>query len=94
MKKRAKPAQAENPVEQLPKHERFWLADGNVVIELDDIRFRVHRSWLAQHSKRIAALLPSGGGDDGQFEQITFNFRGVLKATDFETLLLLYENPG
>lgn len=51
-------------------------------------------SGFGQHSKRIAALLPSGGGDDGQFEQITLDFSGMLKATDFETLLTFYENPG
>jgi hypothetical protein len=94
VKKRAKIAQAENPIEKLRKHERFWLPDGNVVIELDDIRFRVHRSWLAQHSKRIAASLPSKSKDGGQFEKITLDFRGKLKAKDFETLLLLYDNPG
>ncbi|KAG2339286.1 hypothetical protein BDR05DRAFT_1003548 [Suillus weaverae] len=93
-KKRAKPARAENLVEQLRKHERFWLADGNVVVELDGVRFRVHQSWLAQHSKRIAALLPSKGKNGGKLEQITLNFRGALKAIDFETLLLLYDNPG
>lgn len=94
VKKRAKNVQAENPIEKLRNHERFWLPDGNVVIELDDIHFRVHRSWLAQHSKRIAASLPSKGKDGGQFEQITLDFRGKLKAKDFETLLLLYDNPG
>ncbi|KAG2357656.1 hypothetical protein BDR07DRAFT_1612392 [Suillus spraguei] len=91
-KKRAKLAPAEN-LEQSRKHERFWLADGNAVIELDGIRFRVHQSWLAHHSKRMATLLSDNNAKNGvKFGPLYFC--GELKATDFETLLLLYDNPG
>ncbi|KAG1778229.1 hypothetical protein EV702DRAFT_1094819 [Suillus placidus] len=78
----------------LRKHERFWLADGNAVIELDGISFRVHQSWIAKHSKRIAAILPDKGKEGGRLEEIILDFRGALKAIDFEALLLFYENPG
>ncbi|KAG1904918.1 uncharacterized protein F5891DRAFT_1010034 [Suillus fuscotomentosus] len=93
-KKKAKPTRAENLVEEVRKHERFWLADGNVVIELDGIHFRVHQSWLAQHSRRIAASLSDKGKSGDKFEQTKLNLRGKLKAIDFETLLLFYDNPG
>ncbi|KAG2041364.1 hypothetical protein BDR03DRAFT_946342 [Suillus americanus] len=78
----------------LRKHERFWLADGNAVIELDGIRFRVHQSWIAKHSKRIAAILPDKGKQGGRLEEITLDFSGALKAIDLEALLLFYEKPG
>ncbi|KAG2134489.1 hypothetical protein DEU56DRAFT_809348 [Suillus clintonianus] len=76
------------------KHERFWLADGNAVIELDGISFRVHQSWIAKHSKRIAAMLPDKGKQCGRLHEITLDFQGPLKAIDLEALLLFYENPG
>ncbi|KAG1723536.1 uncharacterized protein EDB91DRAFT_1087778 [Suillus paluster] len=93
-KKRAKHARvdSDNLAEQLQKHERFWLADGNAVIELDGIRFRVHQMWLAQHSKRIAAMLPNLGKSGGKQIRLDFH-NGELKASDFENLLLFYENP-
>ncbi|KAG1723476.1 uncharacterized protein EDB91DRAFT_1172678 [Suillus paluster] len=72
----------------LRKHERFWLVDGNAVIELDGISFRVHQSWLAQHSKFIAKLLPE------KIEETKFVVCEKLNAIDFEALLLYYENPG
>ncbi|KAG1813042.1 hypothetical protein EV424DRAFT_72334 [Suillus variegatus] len=78
----------------LRKHERFWLADGNAIIELDGINFRVHQSWFTKHSKRIAAILPDQGTQGSRLEEITLDFCGVLKAIDFEALLSLYENPG
>lgn len=78
----------------LHRHERFWLADGNVVIELDGIGFRVHQSWIAKHSKRIAAILPDKGKQSDRLEEITLGFGSTLKAMDLEALLLFYENPG
>ncbi|KAG2140950.1 uncharacterized protein EDB93DRAFT_1330058 [Suillus bovinus] len=77
----------------LRKHERFWLADGNAIIELDDICFRVHQSWIMKHSKRVAAILPDRTQGD-RLEEITLDFCGVLKAIDLEALLSFYENPG
>ncbi|KAG2140951.1 uncharacterized protein EDB93DRAFT_1161190 [Suillus bovinus] len=90
-KKRAKRARDEN---EISKHERFWLADGNVVLELDGIYFRVHQSWLTHHSKRIATSLLDKGISGDKIEQIKIALHGKLKAKDFETLLLLYDNPG
>lgn len=76
------------------KHERLWLADGNVVIEFDGIRFRVHQSWIAKHSKQIAAILPDEGKQGDRLEEVTLDLDETLKAKDLEALLLFYENPG
>ncbi|KAG1802517.1 uncharacterized protein BJ212DRAFT_998384 [Suillus subaureus] len=80
------------------KHERFWLADGNTIIELDGIRFRVHQSWLARHSEHLASILLETG-HEGKPEDRIIEFkrselRLILNPVDFEALLLLYENPG
>ncbi|KAG1723466.1 uncharacterized protein EDB91DRAFT_1255617 [Suillus paluster] len=91
-KQAAKRARTETHVPR--NHERFWLPDGNCILEFDSIRFRVHQSWLAQHSKNIAGLLAKKGI---KLEVITLEpseCRFNLKAVDFEALLLLYENPG
>ncbi|KAG1719279.1 hypothetical protein EDB19DRAFT_2045264 [Suillus lakei] len=90
--KPAKSPRTDGPA--LRKHERFWLPDGNTVIELDGICFRVHQSWIVKHSKRIAAMLTNQGKQDGRFEEITVDFHAGLKALDFEALLSFYENPG
>ncbi|KAG1853422.1 hypothetical protein DFJ58DRAFT_789450 [Suillus subalutaceus] len=80
------------------KHERFWLADGNAIIELDGVRFRVHQSWLARHSEHLASILLETGHDDKPEDRIIeferSKLRLILNAVDFEALLLLYENPG
>ncbi|KAG2114500.1 hypothetical protein BD769DRAFT_1489502 [Suillus cothurnatus] len=77
------------------KHERFWLADGNAIIELDGVRFRVHQSWLARHSEHLAAILLEAE-HDGELEDRIIEFeRSELRLSmNFEALLLLYENPG
>jgi hypothetical protein len=76
------------------KHERFWLADGNAVIELDGIGFRVHQSWIAKHSKRIATILSDKCKQGDRLEEITLEVSDTPKAIDLEALLLFYENPG
>ncbi|KAG2134487.1 hypothetical protein DEU56DRAFT_809341 [Suillus clintonianus] len=93
-KKRATSAREDNLAKQFRNHERFWLADGNTVIELDEIRYRVHQSWLTQHSEQIAAMFLDRGKFGDKLEEITLDFCGKLKAVDFETLLLFYANPG
>ncbi|KAG0694831.1 hypothetical protein DFH29DRAFT_1083656 [Suillus ampliporus] len=92
-KQTAKRPRADHPA--LRKHERFWLVDGNAVIDLDGISFRVHQSWLAQHSKLIAdILLKKGLRANGKIEEIQVKFNEKLAAIDLEALLLYYENPG
>ncbi|KAG2134488.1 hypothetical protein DEU56DRAFT_809346 [Suillus clintonianus] len=84
----------------LRKHERFWFADGNAIVELDGIRFRVHQSWLTKHSAHMAGILlgvekgPNSKPEDTIIEFGRSESQLVLKAIDFEALLLLYENPG
>ncbi|CAA7266005.1 unnamed protein product [Cyclocybe aegerita] len=32
------------------RHEVLWLEDGNVILQAEDVQFRVHRSMLVRHS--------------------------------------------
>jgi hypothetical protein len=33
------------------RHERYWLLDGNVLVQIGQVRFRLHRSTLVKQSK-------------------------------------------
>ena len=33
------------------RHEKYWLLDGNVLVQIGQVRFRLHRSTLVQQSK-------------------------------------------
>lgn len=38
------------------KHPKHWLLDGNIIIELDGIRFKLHRSRLSEQSTHFAQI--------------------------------------
>ncbi|KIK97896.1 hypothetical protein PAXRUDRAFT_824479 [Paxillus rubicundulus Ve08.2h10] len=42
------------PCRQVQKHDRFWIADGNIVIEADNTQFQLHRSRLVEQSPLFA----------------------------------------
>ncbi|KAI5893246.1 uncharacterized protein SCHCODRAFT_02538005 [Schizophyllum commune H4-8] len=44
------------------KHERFWLLDGNVQLQIGHTRFRLHRSRLASQSPWFEALFEKRAG--------------------------------
>ncbi|KIJ60111.1 hypothetical protein HYDPIDRAFT_32533 [Hydnomerulius pinastri MD-312] len=48
-------------IPQVLKHDKFWLADGNVVIQADDARFRLHRSRLVEQSVIFAHVFGGAG---------------------------------
>ncbi|KAL1685700.1 hypothetical protein GGG16DRAFT_29361, partial [Schizophyllum commune] len=50
------------------KHERYWALDGNVVIQLEDTRFKLHRSRLALQSPLFEALFEKHAGRDASVE--------------------------
>ena len=33
------------------RHEKYWLLDGNVLVQIGQVRFRLHRSTLVKQSK-------------------------------------------
>ncbi|KAG1861108.1 hypothetical protein DFJ58DRAFT_700924 [Suillus subalutaceus] len=80
---------------RMPRHELFWLEDGNITLEASGILFRVHRSWLVRHSELFATIFKDIGYDtvtgidaDEQLYQLT-----KLEEKDLEALLLFYDNP-
>ncbi|KIJ21395.1 hypothetical protein PAXINDRAFT_5565 [Paxillus involutus ATCC 200175] len=42
------------PSRQVQRHDKFWIADGNVVIEADNTQFQLHRSRLVEQSPLFA----------------------------------------
>ncbi|KAG1888184.1 hypothetical protein F4604DRAFT_1715938 [Suillus subluteus] len=84
---------------RMPRHELFWLEDGNITLEASGILFRVHRSWLVRHSELFATIFNDEGKHigydtvtgidaDEQLYQLT-----KLEEKDLEALLLFYDNP-
>jgi hypothetical protein len=83
----------------MPRHEVFWLEDGNTILQVSGILFRVHRSWLVRHSgffanifkdedKHIGYDSVTGEDEDEKIYHLT-----KLEEKDLEALLLFYDNP-
>ena len=59
-----------NPVNKRPKYEgyekhaRFWADDGNVLIQIGETRFSLHRSRLRNESTWFHTLLDSEGEEE------------------------------
>ncbi|KAL1717020.1 hypothetical protein EV715DRAFT_204228 [Schizophyllum commune] len=51
------------------KHERFWLLDGNIMVQIGDIRFKLHRSRLASQSPWFEALFEKRAGGDPKVDE-------------------------
>ncbi|TRM67516.1 hypothetical protein BD626DRAFT_564445 [Schizophyllum amplum] len=51
------------------KHDRFWVLDGNVVLEIQNTRFKLHRSRLATQSKWFEALFEKRAGGEVTVEE-------------------------
>jgi hypothetical protein len=41
---------------EIKRHEELWFNDGSIVLQVQTTLFRVHRSFLATHSKIFADL--------------------------------------
>ncbi|KAF9531287.1 hypothetical protein CPB83DRAFT_892119 [Crepidotus variabilis] len=44
------------------KHETHWALDGNLLLQLGNVRFKVHRSRLCSQSKLIQAIIETSNG--------------------------------
>ncbi|KAG2370317.1 hypothetical protein BDR07DRAFT_1386999 [Suillus spraguei] len=81
------------------KHEQFWILDGNTVLEVGGVLFKLHRSRLVDQSTFFARLLNDQDVlmDDGVV--VENDEHGVIyhlsntTPTDFEVLLQLDKNP-
>ncbi|KAI0086017.1 hypothetical protein BDY19DRAFT_1075426 [Irpex rosettiformis] len=79
------------------RHPRYWFLDGSVVVQLEDIMFRLHRSRLASQSTYFQELFSSDLGALGEdpfdfVEQYpVYPVKGV-SVTDFEELLVALDN--
>ncbi|TRM67517.1 hypothetical protein BD626DRAFT_479014 [Schizophyllum amplum] len=59
------------------KHERFWLLDGNVVIQIGDTRYKLHRSRLASQSPWFEALFEKRAGREPKPDHGTLELDAV-----------------
>lgn len=44
------------------RHDKYWLADGSVILQTRDTAYKVHRTLLARHSPFLATLTPDAAG--------------------------------
>lgn len=51
------------------KHPRFWALDGNILIQIDSTRFKLHRSRLASHSPWFEKLFERRSGQDVRVQE-------------------------
>ncbi|KAG2045308.1 hypothetical protein BDR03DRAFT_33196 [Suillus americanus] len=81
------------------KHEQFWILDGNTVLEVGGVLFKLHRSRLVDQSTFFAGLLDEQDVlmDDGVVVErdehgIVYHLSNTTP-TDLEALLQLDKNP-
>ncbi|KAF7327668.1 BTB domain-containing protein [Mycena kentingensis (nom. inval.)] len=41
------------------QHATYWLADGSIVLEIQSLQFKIHRTLLVRHSPYLASILPT-----------------------------------
>ena len=94
-----KRSRLEEPLNVPRKHDRFWILDGNTVLEVGGVLFKLHRSRLVDQSGFFAGLLDEQDVFMDESVIIETEENGVvyhlLNTTpkDFEALLQLDTNP-
>ena len=49
------------------RHERHWLLDGNVLVQIGQVRFRLHRSTLVKQSKWFRDMIEDPPHASGRY---------------------------
>lgn len=78
-------------ISQPTKHERFWQLDGNIIVNIDNTHFKLHRSRLAQQSEYFSDIFDRkdtlvGAGLEDIDGRPMYTVTGV-GVKDFEVLL-------
>lgn len=70
-------------------HERFWLPEGNVIVEIGAVQYKLHKSRLRQSSTYFASLFDiKKAGDGGKLDDLpVYHLTNKVAAADFESLL-------
>ena len=90
--------EAEEPVSKLAKHVSttfmhpvFWNLDGNIIVQIEQTRFKLHRSWLVKHSTFFRAVFQDTyNGDRARLDKVDGNTVCYISGTtveDFTELL-------
>jgi hypothetical protein len=84
--------ESESSLIQTRKHPLFWYPDGNVIVQIENTQFKLHRSWLVKRSGFFATVMGSTNyvGDQARVEQVdedTICYISSTTADDFATLL-------
>ncbi|KAG1889281.1 hypothetical protein F4604DRAFT_1644273 [Suillus subluteus] len=81
------------------KHEQFWILDGNTVLEVGGVLFKLHRSRLVDQSTFFAGLLDEQDVLMDDSVVVERDEHGIIyhlsntTPTDLEALLQLDKNP-
>ena len=78
-----------------PVQSMYWFDDGNVILEAENTRFRVHRSLLSRHSSVFKDMfsLPQSVTDPGLLPEGCLIVILSDRATDIECILsVFYDN--
>ena len=76
-------------------HPDFWHPDGSVVVEIENTKFKLHRSMLQKHSVYFTSLfekrgMPAQGGPNAHVPVYRVS---DTTADDFAALLTVIEEP-
>ncbi|EIW62001.1 uncharacterized protein TRAVEDRAFT_144265 [Trametes versicolor FP-101664 SS1] len=80
-------------VPKVQKHRDYFFADGNVLLQVEDVQYKLHRSLLGKHSPVFEALftIPQpAGSSEGCSEENPIILSGIQAANFTRFLSLLY----
>ncbi|KAL1742700.1 hypothetical protein HDZ31DRAFT_42663 [Schizophyllum fasciatum] len=75
------------------RHEKHWYDDGSVVLQVEDVLFRVHRSILAKYSPifKDAFAMPQPAGEEEVDGCLVVHLRGDCRRGWSELLDAIYD---
>ncbi|KAH9072813.1 hypothetical protein EDB83DRAFT_133343 [Lactarius deliciosus] len=90
------PTASSNAGQRIPRHELYYIHGGDVVFDVENTLFRVHRYFFIRDSlwfhDKLPYPLPPGEITKGSSDNLPLTLEGVSRI-DFERLLWVFYNP-
>lgn len=75
---------------EFQKHPQFWDKHGNVVVQVENMLFRIHGPNLTRHSEFVSAIFNIKA--EKYYEGVPLHCFLSVNARDFESLLFAIDN--
>ncbi|KAH9009067.1 hypothetical protein EDB85DRAFT_2163383 [Lactarius pseudohatsudake] len=90
------PTASSNAGQRIPRHDVYYIHGGDVVFDVENTLFRIHRYFFIRDSlwfhDKLPYPLPPGEITKGSSDNLPLTLEGISKI-DFERLLWVFYNP-